>query len=141
MQKTFVEFKAFEGPPEIKEFNPQLKAGMGLRFKLLANPCVKRESKRLGLFKESDQITWLGRKIKEGGGELLGCLPLTIGMINSHKDSHNKDETQTHFAVLYEGALKVINPSGFYQLIMDGVGPAKGFGFGLLSLARLDKHV
>ncbi|MBN2676780.1 MAG: type I-E CRISPR-associated protein Cas6/Cse3/CasE [Anaerolineaceae bacterium] len=135
-QKAFIDFKAFDGPPEIKELNPILKSGMGLRFKLLANPCVKRDGKRLGLFKESDQIAWLDRKIQAGGGDLIDCLPLTIGMVTSYKDSQNKDEKQTHFGVLYEGVLKVINPSDFNQLIINGIGPAKGFGFGLLSLAR-----
>ena len=42
----------------------------------------------------------------------------------------------THQAVRFEGVLQVVDPVAFQQTLRCGIGSAKGFGFGLLSLAR-----
>ncbi len=54
-------------PPQVKPYNPQFFVGQVLAFRLLANPTVKREGHRLGLFREDDQILWLARKGETGG--------------------------------------------------------------------------
>jgi CRISPR system Cascade subunit CasE len=38
------------------------------------------------------------------------------------------------YAVRFEGLLEVTDPGLFLEMLQDGVGSAKGFGFGLLSL-------
>jgi len=40
-------------------------------------------------------------------------------------------------SVRYEGILRVTDPNKFLDTLLRGVGPAKAFGFGLLSVARL----
>jgi len=37
----------------------------------------------------------------------------------------------------YEGVLQVVNVEKFLAVLRQGIGPAKGLGCGLLSLARL----
>jgi CRISPR system Cascade subunit CasE len=40
-------------------------------------------------------------------------------------------------SVRYEGVLEVTNPNGFQKVLTSGIGPAKAFGFGLLSIAPI----
>jgi CRISPR-associated protein Cas6/Cse3/CasE subtype I-E len=41
----------------------------------------------------------------------------------------------THVGVRFDGLLTVVDPVRFVQTLETGVGSAKGFGFGLLSIA------
>jgi CRISPR system Cascade subunit CasE len=43
----------------------------------------------------------------------------------------------THLAVQFDGVLEVTDPAKFLETVRQGIGSAKGFGFGLLSLARV----
>jgi CRISPR system Cascade subunit CasE len=43
----------------------------------------------------------------------------------------------SHHAVRFEGILCVTNPEQFVATVESGIGSAKSFGFGLLSLARV----
>jgi CRISPR system Cascade subunit CasE len=45
----------------------------------------------------------------------------------------------THHAVRFDGLLVVTDPERLRHALRAGIGSAKGFGFGLLSLARADK--
>ena len=49
-------------PPQVKAFQPQFAAGQVWRFRLRANPTVKRQKKRHGLTSEDEQRAWLQRK-------------------------------------------------------------------------------
>ena len=43
----------------------------------------------------------------------------------------------TLFGVRFDGVLAVTDPDALTGAVRQGIGPAKGFGFGLLSLAPL----
>jgi CRISPR system Cascade subunit CasE len=96
---------------------------------------MSRKKARIGLRKESDQLAWLERKFGEAGARLLGCNISTRGLQYSRKNPAVDQNYQTHQAVLYEGYLLVKHPDRLEAALADGIGPAKGFGFGLLSLA------
>ena len=142
---AFDEFDVLLREPEHKAFTPIL-ANDGLyRFRLLANPTAKKtfekddgekHKTRLGIFKEADQIEWLKRKLSESGSELAHWRVNPRGMVYSHKNPQKDRQTQVHYAVLFEGILKVIQSEQLFQALQTGIGPAKGYGFGLLSLAR-----
>jgi CRISPR system Cascade subunit CasE len=55
-------------------------------------------------------------------------------------DGCNADGVSTHritfFGVQYEGILEVTDTQKFFQTLCSGIGPAKGLGMGLLSMAR-----
>ncbi len=114
-------------------------AGQFLRFRLFANPTVKRKNKdgkptRFGLYKEAEQHDWLARKLADGGTKLVDFSANKFAM-QSFRKHNSGDKEQTHFAVLFEGVLQVTDPDKLRLAVESGIGSAKGFGFGLLSLA------
>jgi len=117
------------------------KEGQTLYFRLRANPSVKKQKEdkrngyRLGLLREEDQIKWLRHKAESGGFALVTCRVIPEGIVHDEKGK-NGDKLK-HYAVCFEGVLKVLSPQLFGKTIKSGIGPAKGFGFGLLSLAPL----
>lgn len=122
--------------PAVKSFTIDLAAGQTLAFRLRANVTVKREGSRHGLYDEEDQRAWLARK-----GERNGFRPLRVTAIQeddqiSWKPRRNGGKRKlTHFAVRFDGLLKVTDPKQLWDAVQSGIGPAKSFGFGLLSLA------
>jgi CRISPR system Cascade subunit CasE len=119
-------------------------AGQRLHFRLRANPARRLGSsadprwqhKRVGLCREEEQRRWLDRKGAEGGFRIgpQGCQVIPEGMIVARKPGH-----ELHFqAVRFEGTLEVLDPEHFGRTLAEGIGPAKGLGFGLLSVAPLE---
>lgn len=127
--------------PQCKSFSPRFVADQRVMFRLRANPTSRHRSddgitdgKRLGLFTEVAQMAWLARKGNLGGFQILSVKAAPEGIVRTIKEKTGSP--LTHFAVRFDGMIAVIDPVLFEKILMDGVGPAKGFGFGLLSLAR-----
>lgn len=120
------------GPPEVKEFSPVLKPGRRLRFRLRANPTVKRDGKRLGLYKEEEQLKWLSRKGNAGGFAVLSAECASDDKLGFRTAAGSE---ATFAAVTFDGVLTVTDPDAFLETLSGGIGSAKGFGFGLLSIA------
>lgn len=123
-----------------KEFELSLPTGCRLRFRLRANPTVRRDGKRHGRFKEQEQREWLERKAAQGGFRVLNARIYGNQQVVSPALSHRRSPA-SHLAVIFEGLLQVTDPAQFAAAVASGIGPAKGFGFGLLSLARADNMV
>jgi CRISPR system Cascade subunit CasE len=116
-----------------------------LRFRLHANPTKRLSAKspgskvdgpRVGLFKEEEQRGWLKRKADGAGFELLGVDVRPCSTIVSRKNSAKDSARQSHLAVRFDGRLRVTDADALDQAIRWGIGSAKAYGFGLLSLAR-----
>lgn len=123
---------------ESKVFKPDFMPGQVFYFRLKANPTVKREGKRLGLFKEEAQLDWLKRKAQNGGFTVLGCNLSPEGMVKDDKHVDTGNTIPMSFlSVRFEGKLKVTDPGLFRETLEQGIGSAKGFGFGLLSIAPI----
>jgi len=127
------------GPPHVREYVPVLQSGRRLRFRLRANPTVKRAVQRDGqakparhaLLDEADQRAWLMRKAQGAG-----FTPLDFAVTGVRRVTCSSPKgKQTHVAVDFEGLLEVTDPAAFQAALAGGIGPAKGFGFGLLSIA------
>lgn len=118
--------------PQVRQWNPSQKISEEqiLRFKIVANPVVKREGKRLGLFSEEDQIAWLDRKAKAHGFSIASVLVTDSGMSKMKKG----DRPISLFKVQFEGVLKVVDKNLFIDTIASGIGHGKAFGCGLLSI-------
>ncbi len=121
-----------------KEYEPSFREGQVLRFRLKANPTVRRKtekngnlkSARHGLYKHEEQMEWLrGKKASRHGFQVLD-----VRIVESFNQKSKKGR-HTHFSVRFEGLLKVSDPEDFAEAVANGVGPAKGYGFGLLSVA------
>lgn len=117
---------------ESKAFSPAFKAGETLAFRLRANPVVTREGKRRGLIGEEAQTAWLRKK--EIGVIWREVLAIDEGYTLGRK---NGSRVISHKSVLFQGSLHVENVEKLLFAVAEGIGPAKGFGFGLLSLSRL----
>ena len=140
---AFGDFAVLQTPPEQKSFEPALQTEKRYRFRLLANPTAKKtvereEEKhkmRIGLFSEESQRDWLTRKFEQAGAELIECKIVPRGRQYSRKNPAKDENHQTHLAVLFEGILMAHDPERLKSALISGVGSAKGYGFGLLSLA------
>jgi CRISPR system Cascade subunit CasE len=151
-----------EPPKDLTRAYACLRTGQVLRFRLRANPTRRiwrtmegdeaMKGKRVALHHEEEQTAWLGRKGRErekrcpGGFELLmrdvyevngarrelPCVNVcSEGLQTGRKQNHRL----THVAVQFDGLLRITDADAFRQTLERGLGPAKAFGFGLLSVA------
>lgn len=134
-----------------KAFQPTLAVGQTLSFRLRANPTVCRDGRRQSLWEprpvgesvteqeerlkrvEASHDAWMQRKAEAAGFEVLRCDllrddPVSFGTKSGQQTTLN--------AVRYDGQLRVTDAERLHYAIEHGIGSAKGFGFGLLSLAR-----
>ncbi len=102
-------------------------------FRLRANPTLCRECKRHALRDESDQIEWLKRKGLQHG---FNVLRVRISLDGNEKLSRAGNSQGSLFGVRFDGVLRVDNSEAFALAVETGIGSAKAFGFGLLSLGR-----
>jgi CRISPR system Cascade subunit CasE len=128
--------------PAVKRFDLTLRAGQVLRFRLRANPTVKKKrpgkphGNRVPLVREERQREWLARKGDQHGFRVLDVLIHSKGdrqgwVLRNGKGRHRL----TLHVVQFDGLLKVRDPAKVELAVQEGIGPAKAFGCGLLSLA------
>lgn len=141
----------------------KIQDGQCFSFRLRANPTKRiakhddtMKGKRVELTREEEQMAWLIRKGQErekgkpGGFEILmrevrnqnGEIR-RIPRVNVHpegkqrgrktEEGHSHDTT--HLAVCFDGLLRTTDADAFRETLAKGIGPAKAFGFGLLSVA------
>jgi len=123
--------------PAIREMNGvQLTPDRLLHFRLTANPTKRLSSgkgnkpgPRRALYDEADQHAWLQEK-----GKLNGFRLLDVQISQPAKQTARKQDL-TLFTVQYNGRLQITDAEKFQTAVREGIGPAKAFGCGLLSLA------
>ena len=128
-----------------REIHPQPIAGQRLAFLLTANPVKtiadtqrgakpekKSEKCRVPLIKEEDQRAWIARKLASAG-EIETANALPHAPIYFRKGNRGGKLA----TVTFEGVLRVSDPIRMADLLENGVGPAKGFGCGLLLVRRI----
>ena len=126
-----------------------LKIGQRFRFRMRANPCVRRHGKRLGLLRLEDQEAWILRKGQQHGFALPQLAPFDFSestekrvdvrisqeqMLRGKQHSGNAIHI---FSVLYDGILGVAEPDKFRAALQTGIGHGKVMGLGLLSVAPI----
>lgn len=126
-----------------------LKAGQRFRFRLRANPCVKRDGKRLGLLRLEEQEKWVVRKGEQHGFSLPQLasfdLPESLQVrvdvrVSQEQILGGKQHTGNGirvFSVLYDGLLTVTEPETFKATLQTGIGHGKVMGLGLLSVVPI----
>lgn len=134
-----------EQNPAVKSLDvfESLPAGRELTFRLRAN-ATKRVttdagSKRVELRGDSVRLGWLRRKA-EAGGFALCCDETGSGILirEEHKMGGSAGKRQgsvTLQSVLFQGRLTILDADQFGRTLREGIGPAKAYGCGLLSLA------
>ena len=129
-----------EGP---KEFKPRLHAAQQLRFHLTANPVMKHGRLRIPLIFDAhtdEGITtywdWLHRQGERCGFRVISARDSTFRTAtNRRKQDHYEKVAIPHFGVRFAGLLEVRDADRLVAAVQSGIGPAKAFGFGLLSIA------
>ena len=116
-----------------------LQNGRILQFRLRANPTIKkvrrdengnrRNSNRVPLVHEDKQVAWLHKKAAQSGFEILDA------HINPEGKQSDYRKRLTLYTILVNGRLRISDATKFYTALEKGIGPAKAFGCGLLSLA------
>jgi CRISPR system Cascade subunit CasE len=144
------EWQPEHAAPEIRllatrSYQPRLRRGQALRFRLTGNPVktikdekgrrnAKDEVKacRVPLVKEEQQLEWLHRKL-HASARIEVASVLAIRPLYFRKGGR----AGKIVTVTFDGVLEVLGPEHLWRQLQDGVGPAKGFGCGLLSIARM----
>jgi len=120
----------------------RIAAGQTLRFRIRANPTRKidtksgpngerRNGRRVPLVGLDAQVEWLSRKAGESGFRLL---QVTVAATGSPEMVRSHSRGCAFQGVVFEGRLVVHEPDRFRAALVQGIGPGKAFGFGLLSV-------
>ena len=123
-----------EAPWRTTEVSPTFLGHGAYRFQLRANPTFRRASdhRRLAIFDEAALRDWFVRKFTAAGCE-VGDLELSAPRkLQFRKGGGTRPGTLC--AVDASGSLVVKDEESFRSAFDAGIGPAKGFGFGLLLL-------
>lgn len=145
---------------ESKEYDPNIERGARLAFVLRANPAKRDGSDGVSRGKRHDIVMIEKRRLHEAGAEvatgavvqeagaawLLERAPrsgfgivdgqLRVDGYQQHRFLKGRGGEVTISSLDYEGILTVTDPQLFRATLLDGIGPAKGFGFGLMLVRR-----
>ncbi len=117
-----------------KEITPAFLSRDIYRFQLKANPTMRRakDKRRLAIYDEARLRAWIKRKANAAGFEIeSGSLEAGAPVAETFV-KHGK--TGKHVAVDYRGLLRVSDRDAFSHAFNNGIGSAKGFGYGMLML-------
>lgn len=126
-------------PPKCKSVDLHLENGRALRFRLVANPTVKKvrraengarkNSNRVPMLCEACQLSWLYKKARQHGFKIMDAYVSQSTTLNARKQAIKL------FTAQFDGLLEITDSDKFADALQSGIGPAKAFGCGLLSLA------
>jgi CRISPR system Cascade subunit CasE len=142
-----------------KPYTPKLEAGDRLHFKVRVNPVVTRDGKRHDVVMDAKQrLRWkelrpterpaLNALAYEAGkawlagraekhGFVIALASLLVDGYRTHT-VHRRGTPPICFSTLdFSGVLTVADREKFLNTLYDGIGPAKGFGCGLLLVKRV----
>lgn len=102
-------------------------------FRLACNPTVTRAGKRYGLAHEEEQMRWLMRQEEAHGFKVLRA-----GVGRSERVTIQQGRGGTRMtlqAVQFDGMLRAADVEKLGHALHNGIGHAKSFGLGMLSIA------
>ena len=143
----------------IDHLHALIEPGLTLRFRLRANPTKKIPARtsdganrpngaRVELTGDEHLFAWLERKGVRHGFALpassLGDQPNIRVLVEDKVKGRRalaagdlaRGSDLTFSSVLFDGVLRVTDAEAFRRALIEGVGSAKAYGFGLLTLAR-----
>lgn len=128
-----------ETKPIVRIFETSYSRGEKYKFRIVANPTVKRNAKRVSLKDQGEQLAWFYKKSTEIGSKILeiNVTESNLHIFKDIKHLNSKNNQITLFSVTYEGILEVATQESLSNAVIKGIGPAKGFGCGLLSLSSV----
>lgn len=132
-------------------FLSRLECGQEWGFRLKANPTHSEPSgepgkrgKRTGIIRVEEQQEWLFHQARRAGFHMpINRLELPEVLVRHsvQEKFRRKGSTVTLTSATYDGVLVVDDPDLLRRSLIGGIGRAKGYGFGLLTLVPLaDDH-
>lgn len=131
-------------PAESKPFQLRVEPGQVFAFRLVANPTRKlkdadnENGKRVGIYTAEEQEAWLKRKASQHGFSLRALQIKPGDRLEGKLVNGKRNHTLKLVMVQFDGLLEVTDVPEFEAAITAGIGSAKGFGCGLLSIARVN---
>lgn len=131
-----------------RDLTPVLQAiepGATFRFRLRANATrridtksapdgKRRHGRRVPVRGDDGRLAWIGSRLEANGMRLVGpCEQKPEGRSVGHAER----QVRTHEGCVFDGLIEVVDAERARRALTQGIGPAKAYGFGLLSLARL----
>jgi len=145
-------------PPQVRVFDPRFEKGQRLRFRLFANPVRRISRNSLGADGKPVDRKWHGKRVPVPANRLFdwlsrrgetGGFAVDEGVclvqpgykyfdkkLAGGNTGEGVAQRARLWSVRFDGILTVEKPDCFHKTIASGIGPAKAFGFGLLSVAR-----
>ena len=149
-------------PPQTRPYAPALATGQRLRYRIRINLSHKKNAEHRGAVKGHDAqgrprtqgkrialtwdegqqpidviAPWFARKAQRCGFEPDQCRLLRLGWVRGRPTGRRDQDPMRFRDALLEGTLTVTDAEAFAQTLRHGLGSAKAFGFGLLSIAPL----
>ena len=127
-----------------RPYQLHLRQGQALRFRLTGNPIktIKDDtgrqnargavkSCRVPLILEEQQLQWLHRK-------LHNTASIEAAVIHAQRPLYFRKDSKAGkiVTVTFDGLLRVLDPELLWLQMQHGIGPAKSFGCGLLSVMQ-----
>lgn len=133
-----------------KPYRPRLQPGQRLAFSLLANPVITRRDAQTGRAARHDVLMdakkqqpelhiaelqqavgeqWLGKRAEQHGFALQQT---RVAGYRQHRLNGRGKRAIRYSTLEFEGLLEVLDPERLLHTLGQGIGPAKGFGCGLL---------
>ena len=94
---------------------------------------TKQNGRRVPVRGDEERLKWLTHREAKGGFRLGGVRIAELQPIGGRAREHQL----TFGGCVFEGVLVVTAAAEFRLTLAEGIGPAKAFGFGLLSVQRL----
>ena len=147
LPRGFLDPRAGGDAASTKDLAPVLAAivpGARFMFRLRANATRKidtksgpngkrRNGKRVPVRGEDGRLRWITSRLLSNGFALLGsCQQRPEGRSLAQAGG----KVRTHDAQVFDGVVEVVDADLARRALSCGIGPAKAYGFGLLSLAR-----
>jgi CRISPR system Cascade subunit CasE len=113
-------------------------------FRLRANPIFHRATgpgkrgQRLGHVTVGHQTEWLRRQTERHGFEVVKGVEDESDVAVTHREIlkfHRQDRLVTVATAVFQGRLRITDPDAFRSALTTGIGPAKAYGCGLLTIA------
>ncbi|MFF9105225.1 type I-E CRISPR-associated protein Cas6/Cse3/CasE [Streptomyces rubrogriseus] len=131
------------GQADVKSLAPMftaLRKGLGVRYRIVLNP-AKRQ--RLSLTEKgkrgpivplsgADADQWWARRAAEAGLDLHVMTPTAMDPVRPRSTA---TQPMRHSLIRYDGTATVTDPTTLAHTLLAGIGRAKPYGAGLLSIA------
>ena len=127
---------------DISKLSDSFREGQVLSFDILGCPSKKvagegKNSKRVILREKEAQIGWIKRE-----GEKNGFIILDAFVYGKTEILCGKRDTGTFqiAGLVFQGTLKITDPVSFQKGFMNGIGPEKAYGFGMMMVKRYNEY-